>query len=624
MVTEPPRFPTIEDVLGDSLRHSNGGANIALVRQRVIVRLLQQIPVPQETMFKLWLQLVQHGVLDHVEWQKEIAASMGIPVSPPSQIVPYQSQPNDAGGPVATTKCQMWPGGMQTRFEQEFERVQLLGRGAFGEVWRCRHRVDGHEYAVKAVQYRISDARGIQLQRRVQREAQTWAGMNHPHVVRYHNAWIEDEWIPASNTVGLFAKPCGGVVAPLPLPAPCSHTLEPSEPSMPEASILAASYNDESSSGIEFAEATETQSQCAAEDKEDKEDSSPVPTLNAVPLSPTLSVHTSPPTSPAMLNVFQGVGTDGSRLITAADRPLEYRGTLYIQTELCLEKTLQTWIHNRNASLASGKTTAKDRQKLAREAFDIFRQCVSAVDYLHSRGCAHRDVKPANIFFSEDGGVRLGDFGLAKVLEQPDEPTARGCLENFGGMMAFSNQTRNIGTPSYASPEQLTGNSYGIETDIYALGVILTELLCPVQTQMERAKLLEGLRHGHVVPTKAAEAFPKLARLATDMTHAEPSERPTSQEVMQKTTQILHEVRSQLGESSHRASGGGASSSATSTSAGRIRPFHSSWRFRAGRQNSGITCGSSPNQRSECGGSGPALALRRRRYYTNQPLAAST
>ncbi len=95
----------------------------------------------------------------------------------------------------------------------------------------------------------------------------------------------------------------------------------------------------------------------------------------------------------------------------------------------------------------------------------LFRAVCEAVQHAHRHLIVHRDLKPSNILVRSDGVVKLLDFGIAKQLESLDRP---------------ARQTRTglrLMTPAYAAPEQLTGAPVGIHTDVYALGVILYELL---------------------------------------------------------------------------------------------------------------------------------------------------
>jgi serine/threonine-protein kinase len=96
------------------------------------------------------------------------------------------------------------------------------------------------------------------------------------------------------------------------------------------------------------------------------------------------------------------------------------------------------------------------------QVLSIISQVGEALDYAHTRGLLHRDVKPSNILINERGDCLLGDFGLAKILE------ATTPLTQSGGV---------LGTPAYMSPEQGSGLPMDRHTDIYSLGIVLYEMV---------------------------------------------------------------------------------------------------------------------------------------------------
>ena len=131
-------------------------------------------------------------------------------------------------------------------------------------------------------------------------------------------------------------------------------------------------------------------------------------------------------------------------------------------------------------------TTWCDARSLGIEArVRLFRQVLLAVQHAHANLVIHRDLKPGNILVTEQGEVRLLDFGIAKLME-PE-----------GGASVETELTRMAGrpmTPQYAAPEQLLGQPLTTACDVYALGVVLYELLCgerPYELKIESAAQLE-------------------------------------------------------------------------------------------------------------------------------------
>lgn len=139
------------------------------------------------------------------------------------------------------------------------------------------------------------------------------------------------------------------------------------------------------------------------------------------------------------------------------------------------------------------------RHLSVRQRMELFLDVCEAVRFAHGRLVIHRDLKPGNILVNRRGEVKLMDFGIAKVLA-PD-------IAQPGEAQTIVSERRL--TPEYAAPEQVLGESVGTSTDVYALGVVLYELLAGVRPLRFRSSSL-----AHVQEVVCNEAPPPPSQAA--------------------------------------------------------------------------------------------------------------
>lgn len=120
------------------------------------------------------------------------------------------------------------------------------------------------------------------------------------------------------------------------------------------------------------------------------------------------------------------------------------------------------------------------------QALDIVADIAQGLDFAHEKGFVHRDVKPGNVLFRNDGRVVLADFGIAKAMDGSNSSTVAGA---------------SIGTPDYMSPEQARGEKVDGRSDLYSLGAVLYEMLVGTPPYQAADAFTVALMHvSHPVP----------------------------------------------------------------------------------------------------------------------------
>ncbi|HSD89251.1 MAG TPA: protein kinase [Kofleriaceae bacterium] len=176
----------------------------------------------------------------------------------------------------------------------------------------------------------------------------------------------------------------------------------------------------------------------------------------------------------------------------------EHDGTPFLVTELLEGESLS-------------ERLARGRLRI-REAIQIGAEVARGLAAAHDAGVVHRDIKPANIFLTTDGRTKILDFGIAKlqrttdVDQKPERDVALAPTATTDtGMM--------IGTPGYMAPEQLEGDEVDGRTDIFALGVVLYEMISGVRAFASESAIEESYAILKNTPDPPAGATKAIARV---------------------------------------------------------------------------------------------------------------
>jgi serine/threonine-protein kinase len=208
-------------------------------------------------------------------------------------------------------------------------------------------------------------------------------------------------------------------------------------------------------------------------------------------------------------------------------------GTYYMVMELIKGQTL------RDVMKADGAI-------LPRRAAEIASETAAALSVAHQHGVYHRDVKPGNIMLTEDGGVKVTDFGIARALDDSEELTRTGAV---------------IGTATYFSPEQAQGLPADERSDVYSLGIVLYEMLAGKAPFTGESPVAVAYQHVSEPPVPPQDVNPEAPiELAAIASHAI---RKRADERYQTADEMRNDLLRYLGGAEPIAAGVALASAAT-------------------------------------------------------------
>ncbi|XP_070782847.1 eukaryotic translation initiation factor 2-alpha kinase 1 isoform X2 [Enoplosus armatus] len=430
-----------------------------------------------------------------------------------------------------------------SRYLSEFEEICKLGKGSYGNVFKVMNKLDGQHYAVKKILIKKVSKDDCM---KVLREVKVLSSLQHGNVVGYHTAWMEHVQ-PAAYPESL-------------LPALESPGQQDSSGESPDGSSYSIVFQSLSQTPTKAASSAkvpprETQTTKALVPTQEKDQVVCPKTMRQIPENYVPCVFLGR-RGPVKSSKCPAMGWDSSALseeessrssielnnnpcidrecqqwadkhTAKPSKEVHFHLMLYIQMQLC-ESSLKDWISDRNTKPKEEQTSRCPYGCVDTEhTLGLLRKILEGVEYIHSRGIMHRDLKPRNIFLhGHDCHVRIGDFGLAcrDIIMDGHNSSISPSSD--------SSHTTGVGTYVYAAPEQLEGSHYDSKSDMYSIGVLALELFQPFGTEMERVRTLGDLREGKI-PDSFCHRWPVLTKYIMKLTSKEPDVRPTSSQLLQ-------------------------------------------------------------------------------------------
>jgi serine/threonine protein kinase len=161
------------------------------------------------------------------------------------------------------------------------------------------------------------------------------------------------------------------------------------------------------------------------------------------------------------------------------------------------------------------------------------KQLASALSFAHKRTVVHQDIKADNIFITNEGDIKIGDFGLAKLLV---------------GRVHYNTQTRGMGTPAYMSPELCRGEAQDYRSDIYSLGVLFFEMATGQLPFQARGMIDMAMKHTSAPVPSVRRLSPQVPEVLEKVVHKmmakDPDERyQSAADILIVLDELIFELR---------------------------------------------------------------------------------
>ncbi|TFK47428.1 Serine/threonine-protein kinase [Heliocybe sulcata] len=374
-----------------------------------------------------------------------------------------------------------------SRWKEDWEELELLGKGAFGSVVKARNKIDSRIYAVKKVKLRAT-----QKDTKIFREVNALSRLSHRFIVRYYTTWVEtSDPFATPLSSGSDSEESGTENGMISFRAGKRKDDFSNDPFSIDLDDLQSGAGSKSSfPSIHF---TRSGSSKQADNETDNE----------------YDDNDSDEADPNFLELLDNGQANGNGSASPA---------LTVVQEFVERQTLKERI-------AEG--LSED------EAWRLFMQIVDALVHMSSLGILHRDIKLTNIFIDGKGDCKVGDFGLATSSLAAVDPS-----DVAPGVVGSDDMTLEVGTRLYIAPE-VQSHKNGPrrspnKADMYSLGIVFFEMNYMFSTGAERIAVIEMLRKPEIIfPSGWDPHRVRQREIIHWLLQHDPNERPSALELSQ-------------------------------------------------------------------------------------------